>query len=44
MYHQEKRHMAVLRMSEHPYLEVDAAAMDTLDSLIGMSLPSCVRG
>ena len=26
--------MAMLRMSRHPYLEVDPAAMDTLDSLI----------
>ncbi|EKM56078.1 uncharacterized protein PHACADRAFT_257139 [Phanerochaete carnosa HHB-10118-sp] len=34
VYHREKRHAAMLRMSRHPYLEVDPAAMDTLDSLI----------
>lgn len=34
IYHREKRHMTMLRMSQHPYLEVDSAAMDTLDSLI----------
>lgn len=34
VYHREKRHMSLLRMSQHPYLEVDTAAMDTLDSLI----------
>ncbi|TCD64677.1 hypothetical protein EIP91_003791 [Steccherinum ochraceum] len=33
-YHRQKRYMYVLRMSQHPYLEVDSAAMDTLDSLI----------
>ena len=36
VYHKEKRHMLVLRMSKRPYLEVDSVAMDTLDSLIGM--------
>ena len=36
VYHKEKRHMHVLRMSRHPYLEVDPVALDTLDSLIGM--------
>ncbi|KIP07490.1 hypothetical protein PHLGIDRAFT_415603 [Phlebiopsis gigantea 11061_1 CR5-6] len=34
VYHDKKRHMFVLRMSKHPYLEVDPAALDTMDSLI----------
>ncbi|KAJ3552459.1 hypothetical protein NM688_g4144 [Phlebia brevispora] len=34
VYHREKRYMHVLRMSQHPYLEITSAAMDTLDSLI----------
>lgn len=33
-YHRQKRHFYVLRMSQHPYLEVDAAVMDTLDFVI----------
>lgn len=38
VYHREKRHMLVLRMSKHPYLEIDPIALDTLDSLIGVCL------
>lgn len=38
VYHRQKRHMFVLRMSKQPYLEVDPVALDTLDSLIGMFL------
>lgn len=34
VYHRQKRHLFVLRMSRHPFLEVDTEAMDTLDSLI----------
>ena len=34
VYHREKRYMHVLRMSQHPYLMIQPAAMDTLDSLI----------
>ena len=33
-YHREERFLHVLRMSRLPRLEVDRAAMDTLDSLI----------
>ncbi|THH31870.1 hypothetical protein EUX98_g2315 [Antrodiella citrinella] len=39
-YHRQKRYFYVLRMSQHPYLEVDAAAMDTLDSLICLARPT----
>ncbi|KAI0699658.1 hypothetical protein BC835DRAFT_522178 [Cytidiella melzeri] len=34
VYHKQKRFAYVLKMSQHPYLEVDPVAMDTLDSLI----------
>ncbi|KAI0792684.1 hypothetical protein C8Q75DRAFT_750891 [Abortiporus biennis] len=34
IYHRQKRYAFVLRMSRHPYLEIDSAALDTLDSLI----------
>lgn len=34
VYRKQKRYAGVLRMSKHPYLEIDPAAMDTLDSLI----------
>ncbi|EIN07948.1 hypothetical protein PUNSTDRAFT_135465 [Punctularia strigosozonata HHB-11173 SS5] len=34
VYHKHRRFMHVLRVSEHPYLEVDPIALDTLDSLI----------
>ncbi|KAK7688899.1 hypothetical protein QCA50_007590 [Cerrena zonata] len=33
-YHRQKRYLGLLRMSQHPYLEIDSMAMDTLDSLI----------
>jgi hypothetical protein len=36
VYHRERRYAYMLKMSRHPYLEVDPVAMDTLDSLIGM--------
>lgn len=39
VYHKEKRYAFMLKMSRHPYLEVDPVAMDTLDSLIGMLSP-----
>ena len=39
VYHDKKRHMFVLRMSEHPYLEVDPVALDTMDSLISKHHP-----
>lgn len=36
VYHREKRHAGVLRMSQQPYLEIDSCALDTLDSLISL--------
>lgn len=42
VYHREKRHVGVLRMSQQPYLEIDSCALDTLDSLISSwTFPSC---
>ncbi|OCH88240.1 hypothetical protein OBBRIDRAFT_734857 [Obba rivulosa] len=33
-YHRQKRHLYVLLISQHPYIEVEPDALDTLDSLI----------
>ena len=38
VYYKEKRYAYMLRMSKYPYLEINAAAMDTLDSLISTYL------
>ncbi|KAI0373198.1 hypothetical protein BV20DRAFT_938349, partial [Pilatotrama ljubarskyi] len=33
-FHKERRYLHVLRMSQHPYLEVHASALDSLDYII----------
>ncbi|KAI0046917.1 hypothetical protein FA95DRAFT_1582851 [Auriscalpium vulgare] len=34
VFHPHKRYLFVLRMSRHPYLEIDASMLDALDSVI----------
>ncbi|KAI0062034.1 hypothetical protein BV25DRAFT_689489 [Artomyces pyxidatus] len=34
VFHRHKRWLFVLRMSRHPYIEIDPSVLDTLDSLI----------
>lgn len=34
-FHRERRYLHVLRMSQHPYLEVHPAALESLDYIIG---------
>lgn len=36
-FHRERRYLHVLRMSQHPYLEVHPAALESLDYIIGAS-------
>ncbi len=34
-FHKERRFLHVLRISQYPYLEIDASTIDTLDYLVG---------
>lgn len=43
-FHRERRYLHVLRMSQHPYLEVHPAALESLDYIIGApSILTCIR-
>ncbi len=45
-FHRERRYLHVLRMSQHPYLEVHPAALESLDYIIGAPflLTACPLG
>ena len=36
-FYKEKRYLHMLRMSQHPYLEIHASVLECLDYVIGMS-------